>query len=193
MRQTKSIFSSFLMVGLLGASLFAQSPSAGRFDATIRTSVAQKFADNQKFHNVKSSVEDGIVTLTGTVDLYQDKLDAAKAANAKLTPEEKKKKVPPKYPFTHALKDVNPITMRVHLRGNPKTLGEEAPLRFLEVVAPECMPFSKGSGRLELAEAIASTDNPLTARVMVNRIWQHHFGKGLVRTASNFGKLGQPA
>jgi osmotically-inducible protein OsmY len=68
------------MVGLLSASLFAQSSSAERYDPSIRTSVAHKLADNQKFHNVKSSVEDGIVTLTGTVDLYQDKLDAAKAA-----------------------------------------------------------------------------------------------------------------
>ena len=80
MTGTKTILSSFLMVGLLGASLFAQSSSAGRYDPTIRTSVAQKLADNKKFHNVKSSVEDGIVTLTGTVDLYQDKLDAAKTA-----------------------------------------------------------------------------------------------------------------
>jgi hypothetical protein len=52
------------------------------------------------------------------------------------------------------------------------------------------VPFSKGSGRLELAEAIASPKNPLTARVMVNRIWQHHFGAGIVRTPSNFGELG---
>ena len=76
---TKSILSSFLMVGLLSAGLFAQASSAGRYDATIQTSVTQKL-DNQKFHNVKSAVEDGIVTLTGTVDLYQDKLDAAKTA-----------------------------------------------------------------------------------------------------------------
>lgn len=80
MTTKKAIFSSLLTVGLLGASLFAQSSSAGRYDATIRTSVTHKLTDNQKFHNVKSSVEDGIVTLTGTVDLYQDKLDAAKAA-----------------------------------------------------------------------------------------------------------------
>src|SRR5262249_49882179 len=52
-------------------------------------------------------------------------------------------------------------------------------------------PFTKSSGRLELAEAIASPDNPLTARVIVNRVWQRHFGRGLVGTASNFGALGE--
>src|SRR5262249_4701693 len=67
----------------------------------------------------------------------------------------------------------------------------EAPHHFLEVLGPTGKPFGKGSGRLELAEAIASKDNPLTARVLVNRVWQHHFGKGLVRTTSNFGALGE--
>jgi hypothetical protein len=52
------------------------------------------------------------------------------------------------------------------------------------------VPFRNGNGRLELAEAIASPRNPLTARVMVNRIWQHHFGSGIVRTPSNFGLVG---
>jgi hyperosmotically inducible periplasmic protein len=80
MTKTKSILSSFLLVGLMSASLFAQTSSAERYDATIQTSVTKKLDDNQKFHNVKSAVEDGIVTLTGTVDLYQDKLDAAKSA-----------------------------------------------------------------------------------------------------------------
>jgi hyperosmotically inducible periplasmic protein len=80
MNKTESIFSSFLLVGLLSASLFAQASGSTRYDANIQTSVTQKLADNQKFHNVTSAVEDGIVTLTGTVDLYQDKLDAAKSA-----------------------------------------------------------------------------------------------------------------
>ena len=80
MTRTKSILSSFLLVGVLSASLFAQASSAGRYDPTIQSSVTQKLDDNQKFRNVKSVVEDGIVTLTGTVDLYQDKLDAAKTA-----------------------------------------------------------------------------------------------------------------
>jgi hypothetical protein len=63
---------------------------------------------------------------------------------------------------------------------------------MMSILVAETAPaFTQGSGRLELANAIASKDNPLTARVIVNRIWQHHFGKGLVRTPSNFGALGE--
>jgi hypothetical protein len=66
------------------------------------------------------------------------------------------------------------------------------PRRFLSVLAKgEPAPFTAGSGRLELAEAIGRPDNPLTARVMVNRIWLHHFGHGLVDTPNNFGQMGE--
>jgi hyperosmotically inducible protein len=71
---------SLLLVGLLSISMVAQTSSASRYDATVQTAVTEKLAKNEKFQNVKSTVEDGIVTLTGTVDLYQDKLDAAKTA-----------------------------------------------------------------------------------------------------------------
>ena len=82
---------------------------------------------------------------------------------------------------------------RVFVRGNPAKKGEEAPRQFLQVLAgPERQPFQHGSGRLELARAIASRDNPLTARVMVNRVWLHHFGAGLVRTPSDFGTRCEP-
>jgi cytochrome c553 len=104
----------------------------------------------------------------------------------------KDKKPQPPGPFIHALKEGNVTTMKVHIRGNPKTLGEDAPRRFLSILGgDDAHAFSKGSGRLELAQAIASKDNPLTARVMVNRVWLQHFGKGLVRTPSNFGTLGE--
>lgn len=81
-----------------------------------------------------------------------------------------------------------PRNSNVFLRGNPANRGPEAPRRFLEVLGGEARaPFRDGSGRLELARAIASPDNPLTARVFVNRVWGWHFGTPLVRTASDFG------
>jgi hypothetical protein len=118
--------------------------------------------------------------------------EEVEAAVKAQTEEEKKKKVQPKYPFVHALKEGKAANMRVHIRGSADNLGEEAPRRFLSILSAEnAPPFTNGSGRLELAGAIASKDNPLTARVMVNRIWQKHFGRGLVRTTSNFGALGE--
>ena len=81
-----------------------------------------------------------------------------------------------------------PRNARLFLRGNPANPGDEAPRRFLEALSrPGRGSFQHGSGRLELAQAIASSENPLTARVMVNRVWQQHFGAGLVRTPSDFG------
>jgi len=71
---------ALLAVGLLGATLVAQTPSATRYDNQIQTAVTQKLAAKNQFAEVKSTVEDGVVTLTGTVDLYRRKLDAAKLA-----------------------------------------------------------------------------------------------------------------
>jgi hypothetical protein len=86
-----------------------------------------------------------------------------------------------------------PEAPHIFLRGNPRNPGPEVPRQFLEVVAGEKrQPFRQGSGRLELARAIADRDNPLTARVLVNRVWRWHFGHGLVRTPSDFGLRGEP-
>ncbi|HKB35262.1 MAG TPA: PSD1 and planctomycete cytochrome C domain-containing protein, partial [Gemmataceae bacterium] len=83
--------------------------------------------------------------------------------------------------------------VRVHVRGRHEQLGARAPRRFPRALAGDRPPaITAGSGRLELARWVGSADNPLTARVMVNRIWQHHFGEGIVRTPSNFGRLGTP-
>ena len=82
---------------------------------------------------------------------------------------------------------------RVFRRGNPATKGDEVPRRFLKVLSgDDRQPFAHGSGRLEMARAIASPDNPLTARVWANRVWMHHFGAGLVRTPSDFGMRSEP-
>ena len=101
--------------------------------------------------------------------------------------------VPEKYPFLHVIADVaKPENEHVHIRGSEDNLGDEVPRRFLSVLSDgEPEPFSHGSGRLDLARAIASPENPLTARVMVNRIWAGHFGLGLVGTPSNFGMMGE--
>lgn len=76
---------------------------------------------------------------------------------------------------------------RVFVRGNPNRLGDAVSRHFLTVVAKGAKPFTRGSGRLELAQAIVDPANPLTPRVVVNRTWQNHFGTGLVRTPGDFG------
>ena len=82
---------------------------------------------------------------------------------------------------------------RVHLRGNYRTLGVEAPRRFLEACGGSAVPGpNDGSGRLLLAQRMTAASNPLIARVIVNRLWQHHFGEGIVRTPDDFGVMGQP-
>jgi hypothetical protein len=83
---------------------------------------------------------------------------------------------------------------KVQLKGDPERLGVEVPRRFPLVLGGQTMnDGSHGSGRRELAEWIASKHNPLTARVMVNRLWHHHFGRGIVPTPNDFGKQGKAA
>jgi hypothetical protein len=87
----------------------------------------------------------------------------------------------------------DPRDSYVHIKGNAGNRGPEAPRRFLAILSTEERPaFHEGSGRLELAKDIASEDNPLTARVMVNRLWQWHFGEGLVETPNDFGLRSKP-
>ena len=88
----------------------------------------------------------------------------------------------------------DPSDTPIFKRGNPGNLGEIAPRRFLEALSKpgsERPLWKNGSGRFELAKSIASKDDPLTARVFVNRVWQGHFGAGLVRTPSDFGRQGE--
>jgi hypothetical protein len=109
------------------------------------------------------------------------KLDAFKAASA-FNP-----------PRAMVLNDGPVVEPHVFLRGNPGNRGPTVPRQAPAVIrCPDAKPFTDGSGRLELAKAIADPKNPLTARVMVNRIWLGHFGHGLVRTPSNFGLRADP-
>ncbi len=113
-----------------------------------------------------------------------------------------KRQVIEKLRITYAYDDAPPRAMTLEdnpelqpgvvlVRGNPNNKGEQVERHFLQILAGENrQPFTNGSGRLELAQSVASKENPLTARVMVNRIWQHHFGNGMVRTPSDFGVRG---
>jgi len=98
----------------------------------------------------------------------------------------------PESAFAMSSRDENPHNVKIHLRGSHKNLGREAPRGFLRVlVSPTASETSNASGRLRVADQLARPDNPLPARVMVNRIWKHHFGQGIVRSTDNFGKTGE--
>ena len=98
--------------------------------------------------------------------------------------------MPPKYATAHGLRENGSNNMHVAIRGDLRKKGEEVPRRFLEVISRD-KTFNKKSGLLQLAESVVDRDNPLTSRVFVNRVWQWHFGRAIVRTPSNFGVIGE--
>ena len=99
----------------------------------------------------------------------------------------------PDLPFAMGVRDKEPedlTDIALHIRGSPMNLGEAVPRGFLTVLSEEgAEPYTEGSGRLPLAEAIA--EHPITARVIVNRVWRWHMGTGIVDTPSNFGLMGE--
>jgi hypothetical protein len=91
----------------------------------------------------------------------------------------------------HIVREGTPTDLNIFVRGNVQNKGPQAQRHFLRVLCEgEPQPFVSGSGRRELAEAIASPENPLTSRVIVNRLWGLYFGRPLAATASNFGAMG---
>jgi hypothetical protein len=100
---------------------------------------------------------------------------------------------PPAFDKAYAVAEAEPANSKIHVRGDPKRLGDEVPRHFPEILGGQQLsPESSGSGRLELAHWLTDPANPLTARVMVNRIWQHHFGTGIVQTPNDYGAQGKP-
>jgi hypothetical protein len=99
----------------------------------------------------------------------------------------------PDYPMAYAVSEGTPADARLHIKGSPAKLGAAVPRGFLRVLGGQKLPpTEQGSGRRALAQWLTDPANPLTARVMVNRIWQHHFGRGIVGTPSDFGTRGEP-
>ncbi|MBZ5625840.1 MAG: DUF1549 and DUF1553 domain-containing protein, partial [Acidobacteriia bacterium] len=135
-----------------------------------------------------------------------NRIEDMKAGRIKFaTPEEKRKaeqenqdksrRLSAQYPYLQkafAVTEGKPVDARIMVRGEPQTLGPPAPRGFLTILGGQKLPpEEKGSGRLELAQWITDPRNPLTARVMANRIWLWHFGQGIVATPDDFGTRGE--
>ncbi len=98
----------------------------------------------------------------------------------------------PRVPVAYAVAEGAARNTRLQKRGDPEQLGAEVPRKFLDLLGGQVVSTTNHSGRLELAQWLTSPTNPLAARVMINRIWQGHFGRGLVPSPNDFGRQGQP-
>jgi mono/diheme cytochrome c family protein len=129
-------------------------------------------------------LSDGALERRLTADLKAH-VDRARADIAEF-----KKSMPPHYPFVYGIAEAkDPSDLKVFVRGNPYSFGPDAPRGFPSIFsAQKSVLFTKGSGRLDLAESIIK--QPITARVIANRLWRWHIGRGIVETPSNFGIAG---
>jgi hypothetical protein len=186
-------------VNPLIAAAFAQSPTdfievTKRYQEVFTKidNTATKDADREALRLLLHGPESPILIAANDIDRFLDRAQRDRAMALRRQIEAWKANAPGSPPRAHVLADLpTPVMPRVLVRGNPGSPGVTVPRQFLEILSPDRKPFNSGSGRLELAQAIASKDNPLTARVMVNRLWMHHFGKALVTTPGDFGVRGE--
>jgi mono/diheme cytochrome c family protein/cytochrome c553 len=143
---------------------------------TAAQSKLKSLEEFQKKAQADAKAKPGDPALTACVDSLKAAVELAK------------KQMPPPPPVAHIISGNGP-GMPIYIRGNPLAKGEVVPKGFLQVL-PVATKSGSSFTRLDLANAIANPENPLTARVIVNRVWAWHFGRGLVNTPSNFGSLG---
>ena len=168
------------------------------FPAAPQTEIDAYEAGQQSLKTQEKSIEKWLASTASRLGIEPAKLEQsideslkAELAELRADLERRKQAAPAMYATLTGLKDIGSADMPVALRGDLRKPGEMAPRRFLEIVAgADATSYALGSGRLELARSVVAPDNPLTPRVIVNRVWGWHFGKGLVRTPSNFGVLG---
>ena len=145
------------------------------------------------FHEIFIS-RDGPFSVS-TEELSKSSPDAGqKITRLRKELDELKKQAPPEPEMACAVEEGESINQKVFIRGDYHNEGEDAPKGFPKILIAQTVPVpvASGSGRLQLAAWITQPGHPLTARVMANRIWQWHFGEGIVRTPDNFGKMGEP-
>ncbi len=146
-----------------------------------------------------ASMDEGAKRIDGPFSVPERSRDSILSAasrehveNLRKELERLKESAPPEPPMAYAVTEIESVEQHVFIRGNHNNPGEFVPKQFPVILAGEDQePVTNGSGRLELAKWLAKPDHPLTSRVIVNRIWQWHFGQGLVRTPNNFGIMGE--
>ena len=170
-----------------GEALHSRSDLAAAYEKLFRD-VLSEGARDREGHWLLSAIsptgmlEDASVLLTDEQRKALEELQGKRAELEKLIPDSA---------FGLVAAEDRAQDLPIHIRGSHTNLGKPVPRRFLRVLAGhDRAAFRNGSGRAQLAEAVASRDNPLTARVMVNRVWKHHFGRGIVATPDNLGKTG---
>lgn len=164
----------------------------------LNVALVQRFAERLKDiptldagRKLLTDAKDGLLALPEKPENFYPPLKQQEAKKA-MAAVEAARAATPKPPLTLAVEEGKIENVRVHIRGSTLNLGEEAPRRFLAVLGGDKQPpiDDKRSGRLELAQWLTRPENPLPARVAVNRIWQEHFGAGLMQTPDNWGLLG---
>ncbi|MEM6779711.1 MAG: PSD1 and planctomycete cytochrome C domain-containing protein [Planctomycetota bacterium] len=147
-------------------------------------------ANAKGLENAKRQHEVGIDEQRRMRDEHDRLLKKARSAGQAL---EKHLRTIPDYPTAYAVSEGAPVDAAVQIKGEPTRPGAVIPRRFPAILGGQELPAdaASGSGRLELASWIASDRNPLTARVIVNRVWERHFGRGIVPTTTDFGLRGQ--
>jgi hypothetical protein len=176
-------------------SLFVHPSPNGNVGLAWLSPISGKVAIKGRIKDAHPGGPDGVgwVLERFAVDVRKPLLAQVEAATKSRTLAAAKAKLmksAPQEGVAFAVVEGKPADAKLHLRGDPEKPGDAVPRRWLEVLGGKRISDRDASGRLDLANWVASKDNPLTARVMVNRIWLHHFGKGLVRTPNDFGTRG---
>jgi Protein of unknown function (DUF1553)/Protein of unknown function (DUF1549)/Planctomycete cytochrome C len=157
----------------------------GRKEAERRQELAQVDAELKRLTDARDRLNFDAVGI-------KERLARLEAEIAPLQKKRQQVAERPPSPVAYGVTEGKPMNAHIQKRGEPDKPGPEAPRRFLEILGGDALPNpAEGSGRWELAQWMTRPGNPLTARVIVNRIWQHHFGRGLVATPNDFGTRGE--
>jgi hypothetical protein len=195
----------YAIAGILGSTETLHGRIDGVFSDVNRTLLPESAEELRQRAVETETFLSRIAELKPQQKAFTEEKERLKAANEPLVEIDKKlakvtKAVAlleynrPEPPAALAVRDIDvPFNAHINIRGNAHMLGEEVPRSFVQVAMWDSAPVLsyRASGRLELAQWIASEKNPLTARVISNRIWQHLFGSGLVRSVDNFGLRGE--